>query len=194
MTAMSSGSAGSLELLARIQGGDQEAWNDLYLRYRDRLLFTIRCRLGPALRARLQSEDILHSVVRQALGDLERFRPHDDGALGRFLHVCVLNKIRQKGNFFGAQRRAGDVPMSDSLLARLPEGGPDRYLDHERYDALERALHRLPDPMREVVLLRTVQGCSNQEAARVLGKSPEATSKLYQRAVARMAVAVGRRS
>jgi RNA polymerase sigma-70 factor (ECF subfamily) len=194
MTAMSSDSAGSLELLARIQGGDQEAWNDLYLRYRDRLLFTIRCRLGPALRARLQSEDILHSVVRQALSDLERFRPHDDGALGRFLHVCVLNKIRQKGNFFGAQRRTGDVPMSDSLLARLPEGGPDRYLDHERYDALERALHLLPDALREVVLLRTVQGCSNQEAARVLGKSPEATSKADQRAVARMAVAVGRRS
>ena len=193
MKAMSSGSAGSLELLARIQSGDGEAWNDLYLRYRDRLLFTIRCRLGSGLRARLQSEDILHSVVRQALGDLERFRPRDDGELGRYLHVCVLNKIRQKGNFFGAQRRRGDVPMSDSLLARLPAGGTERYLDHERYDALERALHRLPEPMREAVLLRTVQGCSNEEAARALGKSPEATSKLYQRALARMAVAVGRR-
>lgn len=184
----------SIELLARIQAGDQEAWNDLYLRYRDRLLFTIRCRLGPLLRSRLQSEDVLHSVVREALSDLARFAPQDDGALGRYLHVCVLNKIKKKGNFFQAQCRAGDQPLSETLLAQVPASGPDRYIDHERYDALERALHDLPDAMREVVLLRTVQGHSNLEAAAALGKSPEATSKLYRRAVARMAVRVGTQS
>lgn len=184
----------SVELLARIQNGDQEAWNDLYLRYRDRLLFTIRCQLGPALRARLQSEDVLHSVVRQALGDLERFRPQDEAALGRYLHVCVLNKIKKKGTFFTAKRRGDEVPLSDSLLARLPGAGPDRYLDHERYDALERALQALPEPMREVVLLRTVQGLSNQETAAAIGKSAEATAKIWQRAIARMAVGVGARA
>jgi RNA polymerase sigma factor (sigma-70 family) len=183
----------SVALLARIQGGDPEAWNELYLRYRDRLLFTIRCRLGPALRARLQSEDVLHSVVREALDDLVRFQPQDDQALGRYLHVCVLNKIKKKGNYFAAQRRAGDVALTESLLARLPSVGPDRYLDHDRYDAMERALHALPEPMREVVLLRSVQGMSNQEAAAAIGKSVDATAKLYQRAVARMAVAVGAR-
>ena len=42
----------SLELVQRIQAGDRSAWEALYLRYRDRLLFAIRCRLGPALRSR----------------------------------------------------------------------------------------------------------------------------------------------
>lgn len=180
----------SVQLLARIQAGDQEAWNDLYLRYRDRLLFAIRCRLGPALRARLQSEDVLHSVVRQALVDLARFEPQDETALGRYLHVCVRNKIRKKGVFFGAQKRAGDETLSDSLLLRLPPTGPQGYLDADRYEALERAMERLPEPMREVVLLRTVDGLSNQEAATTIGKTPEATSKLHQRAIARLAVAM----
>lgn len=189
---MSHGRAdGSIELLARIQAGDQEAWNDLYLRYRDRLLFTIRCRLGPGLRARLQSEDVLHSVVRQALVDLERFRPRDEGALGRYLHVCVLNKIRKKGAFFGAQRRAGEQTLSDTLLARLPGAGLDGYIEHDRYAALERAIQRLPEAMREIVLLRSVQGMSNQEAAAATGKTPAATAKLHQRAIARLAVAMG---
>lgn len=185
--------ADSIELLARIQRGDRDAWNDLYLRYRDRLLFTIRCRLGPALRARLESEDVLHSVVRAALIDLERFAPKDEGSLGRYLHVCVLNKLKKRGAFFGARRRAGDVPLTPDLLSRLPAAGPVRYLDHERWDALERALQALPEPMREVVLLRTVHGMGNDEVAAEIGKTPAAATKIYQRAIARIAVAVGAR-
>lgn len=183
----------SIELLARIQRGDRAAWNDLYVRYRDRLLFTIRCRLGPALRAHLQSEDVLHSVVRAALTDLERFRPQDEGALGRYLHVCVLNKLKKRSAFFSARRRAGDVPLSPELLSRLPAAGPERYLDHERFEALERALQTLPEPMREVVLLRTMHGLSNDEVAAEIGKTPAAATKIYQRAIARIAVAVGGR-
>ncbi|MCA8976873.1 MAG: sigma-70 family RNA polymerase sigma factor [Planctomycetes bacterium] len=183
--------ANSIELLRRIQSGDQQAWDELYLRYRDRLLFSIRCQLGSALRQRLQSEDVLHSVVREALGSLQRFEASDEKALGRYLHQCVLNKVRKKGNFFLAQRRAGDVPLSHSLLERLPASGPGCYLDHDRYAALEQAVDRLPEPMREVVLLRGVQGLSNREAAVAIGKSAEATSKIYQRAIARLGVALG---
>ena len=57
----------SLELVARIQDGDDSAWERLYLRYHDPLLLAIRCRLSGALRARVASEDILHSVVRDAM-------------------------------------------------------------------------------------------------------------------------------
>ncbi len=181
----------SIELLQRIQNGDRSAWDELYLRYRDRLLFSIRCRLGPELRRRLQSEDVLHSVVREALTDLQRFEPQDERALGRYLHVCVLNKIKKKGNFYGAQRRAGDVPLSDTLMKRLPGAGPERYLDQDRYEALERAIERLPEAMREVVMLRSIHGLTNQEAAAEIGKTPEATTKIYQRAVARLGVALG---
>lgn len=181
----------SIELLRRIQAGDRAAWDDLYLRYRDRLLFSIRCQLGAGLRSHLQSEDVLHSVVREALGDLVRFEPRDEGALGRYLHVCVLHKIRKKGNYHAALKRAHDVPLSDSLLERLPSGGPDRYLDHDRLDALERAIRTLPESMREVVTLRSAHGLCNQEVAAAIGKSPEATTKIYQRAVARLGVLLG---
>jgi RNA polymerase sigma-70 factor (ECF subfamily) len=182
----------TVTLLQRIQQGDQQAFDDLYLRYRDRLLFAIRCRLGPALRARLESEDVLHSVVRDALADLQRFAPRDDGALGRYLHVCVLNKIRKKAAFHGRERRAAEVPLSDSLADRVPEPARDlRYLDAERYERLEAALGRLPEDMRTVVLLHRCEGMTFEEAAEALGRSRDATAKLYQRAIARLGVALG---
>jgi RNA polymerase sigma-70 factor (ECF subfamily) len=177
----------SLELLRRIQAGDRQAWERLYLRYHDPLLFAIRSRLGSGLRAWVQSEDILHSVVEDALRDLARFEPRGKGSLQHYLHVCVLNKIRAKAAHFRAGPRAGEERVPSSELDRLPErGGEPRYLDGERYQRLEQGLARLPEPMREVVLLRSVEGLSNDEAAGILGKTPAATSKLYNRAVARL--------
>lgn len=179
--------AQSIELLARIRAGDRAAFDDLYLRYRDRLLLTIRLRLSPALRAKLQSEDVLHSVVREVMDDIHAFTPRDDGALGRWLQTCVLNKIRGKADYFGARKRAGGQTLSDALLAQLPAAGSDlRYADDERYAALERALLALPDDMRAVVVLRDLDGWTNTEAAAQLGRSPDATAKLHARALARL--------
>lgn len=186
----SSGRGGdlSLELIHSIQRGDRDAWSKLYARYRDALLFSIRCRLGTKLRARLQSEDVLQSVVKDALTDLERFEHRGAGSLRHYLHVCVRNKIRSKAEYFDAERRAREEPLSDAAAAAIAMPEPDglAYLDGDRYLRLERALAVLPENLREVLVLRAVEGLTNQEAARVLGKSNEATSKLYGRALARL--------
>lgn len=182
----------SILLLRRIQAGEDAAWTALYNRYRDQLILAIRCRLGPALRARLGSEDILQSVFKDALRDLGRFQPQHDRALNHYLHTCALNKIRGKADYYGARKRQGEVRLSDSLIARHPasEGTEPGYHDSGRYEALERALLRLPEEMREVVLLRRIEGLSNLETAEILGKSPDATSKLHNRALARLALAL----
>ncbi len=177
----------SVDIIQRIQGGDQAAWETLYMRYRDPLLFSIRARLGSGLRARIQSEDILHSVIIDAMGDLQDFEPQKQGALLHYLHVVVLNKIRTKAAYFGALKRKDAVPLSPSLLERLksPAMVPT-YLEPVRFEKLEKALKLLPEAMREVVLLRKIENLSNQEAATVLDRSPEATSKLFNRAIARL--------
>jgi len=183
----------SLDLVRRIHDGDASAFESLYLRYRDALLFSIRCRMGAGLRSRLQSEDILQSVVKDALVDLRSFEPRGKDSLQHFLHVCVLNKIRAKADYFSASKRKGEVPLSDSILERIPNArdSEPKYIDAPRYEKLEKALALLPEPLREVVLLRRVEGLSNTETAAVLGKSPEAASKLYNRALARLGVSMG---
>lgn len=179
----------SLALVRRAQAGDRAAFEELYLRHHDALLLAARCRLSPALRARLSSEDVLQSVVADALDDIARFEPRGPGSLARWLHAAVQNKIRNRADGFAAQKRAGDVPLCDSLAERLGARGDDApgYADAERWEPVERALAGLSAEQREAVVLRTVEGLSNAEAAAVLGKSEEATSKLYNRALARLA-------
>lgn len=183
----------SAELVRRIQSGDTSAWETLYLRVRDPLLFSIRCRLGPKLRSRLTSEDVFHSVVKDVMRDLASFESRGPGSLTHFLHACVLNKIRNKSDYFDALKRQGTVPLSDSIAERLAGTATEvpGYLDSERYDRLERALEHLPDAMREVVILRLVEGLSNAEAAQAIDKSIEAASKLYNRALARLGTLAG---
>ncbi|HEX6884156.1 MAG TPA: RNA polymerase sigma factor [Planctomycetota bacterium] len=178
----------SRELVRRIQAGDRAAFEGLYLRYHDALLFSVRSRLGRRLRACLSSEDVLQSVFEDALGELARFEPRGPGALGHYLHACVLNKIRARAERLAEGPRAREERCSSSVLEQLPaRAGEPRYLDGARYERLERGLEQLADEAREVVLLRSVEGLSNEEAARLLGTTPAAASKLYNRALARLA-------
>jgi RNA polymerase sigma-70 factor (ECF subfamily) len=180
----------SSDVIRRIQDGDRAAWDDLYHRYRDRLLLYIRCRIGRRLRSRLQSEDILQSVFKDAVVDLDRFVPEGKEALGRYLHVCVLNKIRSKVAYFDARKRSGDVPLLDDEVQKLadPRSVDLGYHDSRLFDRLEECLETLPDSMREVILLRLFESRTNEDVATRLGKSPDATSKLYNRALARLGI------
>ena len=176
----------SQELVRRIQAGDRGAWERLYRRYHDPLLLAIRARLGAGLRACLESEDVLHSVVKDAFDDLARFEHRGAGSLGHYLHVCVLNKIRAKAAHYGAAKRAGERRTPTSVLDGFPGRGEPGYHDAERFGRLERAMAALPEELREVLVLRAIERLPNAEVAAILGKSPAATSKLYNRALARL--------
>lgn len=175
----------SLELLARAKEGEDQAWNELFERYHDELLFSIRRRLGPGLRKVLQSEDIFQSVALEAFRDLPRFEPRGEGSLRAFLHKLVLNKIRDRADTYGAQKRRGAVPLSDSLAAGLAAPG---YHEAERYEALEQALDRLPSEMAELLVRRKLEGESYAEIAADLGKSEAALRKVYSRGLARLSL------
>lgn len=181
------------EIVRRIRDGDREAFSDLYRRHHDALLLAVRCRLGPGLRAHLESEDILQSVVLDAFSDIGHFEPRGPNALVHWLHACVLNKIRSKAEYFAAERRAGTVPLSDDDTGRLatPGTGTPAYFDDERYGKVERAMKLLPDDMREAILLRRVEGLTIAETAAALGRNEAAAAKLFSRAMARLHLLLG---
>ena len=105
------------EMVARIQAGEHDVWNDLYKHYRDALLLTVRCRLGPRLRARLDSEDILQSVFGDALRELDRFEWRGEGSLRHFLGTLVTHKVRNHVRKLETKKRKGEVPLTGGIEA-----------------------------------------------------------------------------
>ena len=177
----------TLELLGRIHDGNDEAWNELYHLYHDELLFTIRMNLATGLRSALESEDVLQSVALEAFKALPRFEHRGEGSLRAFLHRLVLNKIRDRADTFKAKKRAGTVPLTDTMEPRIPgAGGELTYHDSDRFSQLERCLNHLSPEMRQVVVLRKVEGLTGKEAAGRMNRSEVAERKAYSRAIARL--------
>lgn len=175
----------SLDLVQRIQGGDAEAWNELFRRYHDQLLLGVRLRMGSGLRRHLESEDVFQSVAVEAFRDLARFEYRGPGSLQRYLNTLVLNKLRDRADTFGAVKRAGAVPLDEHTAANLRT--PEPTYHSPEFDRLERALRALPDEQREVIVLRKLEGLSSREVAERLGTTDDAARKAYSRAMAQLA-------
>ncbi|MEZ6117803.1 MAG: ECF-type sigma factor [Pirellulaceae bacterium] len=83
-------------LLRRIQGGEEDAATQLYLRYSNRLIALAKHNTSPELAVRFDPEDVVQSVFRsffrRASGGC--YDVPEGGELWRLLLVLALNKVR----------------------------------------------------------------------------------------------------
>ncbi len=88
-------------LVERAQNGDHQALEELYLAARDRLLATIRKRIGSATRQVVDPEDVLQASFVRALHSVQRFEWQGEDSFHRWLvsiatHV-TLEMVRHQG-------------------------------------------------------------------------------------------------
>ena len=166
------------ELWERARAGDRPAYDQLFALHADRALMFVRARLGPALRARVDSMDVLQDAYLAAHRDFDRFEYTDEGAFLRWLCRIIENRIRDGNDYFAAlKRQAVALPRSDPT-------GPSALLD--RAEARQRvadALDRLSDDHRRVLLLRYFEGLSAEEAGGLMDRSAGAIRNLTARAL-----------
>src|SRR6185503_10965074 len=147
------------QLLDRAKAGDADAYNRLFALAADRLLLFIRLRLGEALRAKLDSMDVLQEAYLEAHRHLARFEHREDGAFARWLCRIAENRIRGLADHHGAKKRTtpGEAGAASRALelARNPQTGPlTAVARREGRERLARAMERLEAEEREVLLLR----------------------------------------
>ncbi len=184
------------DLLRQAREGSSDALGALLERCSPKLLALVRLRLGPTLRARLESRDILQAALTRAIEGFPAFEGRDPGSLMAWLARIAANEIRDQADFHGAQRRDAAcavaleaAPETARLAARVRSQTSRIALD-ERLAHLERALEALPADQREVIILRRMEELSFPEIAAQMGRSADACRMLFGRAMAALTLAM----
>lgn len=189
-------------LLLRAQNGEGQALSELYDRYQMRVLAAVRARLGAKLRGKLESWDVVQEVFLASLKNVQSFKPTSEGAFLNWLAKIVENRIRDRLDYFDADKRAPEreTPLSGlrSAESSFPLDIPDRssaptpsqvLILNEDLARLEEVMDRLPEEQREMIVAVKIEGRSYDEIARVIGKSPDAVRMQVNRAMRALASA-----
>lgn len=172
-----------VEVVARILGGDGEAFGILIRRYEPGLLRFATRMLGNADAA---ADAVAESLVR-AYRHLGQCR--DPGHLRSWLYRITGNRCRSHL----ARRHMSDVPLSDVPAPALADHS-DSWIALERSEQValvERALAKLPAEKREAFVLKHVEGLSYEEMAEVTGARIPTLKMRVHRAREALVVALG---
>jgi len=182
------------------QKGDRSALEQLCSVYAERIRRIVRMRVGPELRAQLESMDLVQDAMIAAVAGLKDFRHHDDGDFMRWLAKIAENRIRDRVDHIHAAKRdiRRQVPIEDRenessnckpyLSVPVVTTTPSVLLARrEDLDRLEKAMDRLKYDYREVLLLAKIEGLPHEQIAERMNKSPAAVAKLLSRAIVALA-------
>ena len=172
-------------LLAALREGTPEAAERLLATYGDRVYRLATSITGSAPDAEEVVQDALWSVIRR----IDTFR--GDAALGSWIYRIVANAAYQKIRSRAARR--AEIPLDD-VLPTFHETGhagsmgdwstqlDDPSRTTELRLVLTAAIEALPADYRTALVLRDVEGLSNDEVARVLGVTVGAVKSRAHRA------------
>jgi DNA-directed RNA polymerase specialized sigma24 family protein len=90
-----------------------EALNDLFERIGPRVLAFIRAKMGPGLRARLESRDILQATFMKSFEHMDDFEGADSYSMAAWMMRIAENEIRDRADFHGRQQR--DAKKEDAV-------------------------------------------------------------------------------
>jgi RNA polymerase sigma-70 factor (ECF subfamily) len=165
------------ELAALALAGQQSAYGELMRRHRDAVFRLARGHAGDATEAL----DITQETFISAFAALARY----DGARPFRLWIAriAINKChdwarrRAVRRFFAFAR-----PMEEGVAVPDPAQTPEEALQSQaELTRIHAAVAALPAPLRDVLVLRVLEGMSQADAAQILGLSEKAVeTRLYR--------------
>jgi RNA polymerase sigma-70 factor (ECF subfamily) len=191
------------ERLCAARAGSAEALGKLLEDHRAYLLSIAQRELAPHLQAKAGASDLVQQTVLEALRDFARFQTGSREEFLAWLRRLLLNNVgdftRQyqetdKRQINREVRLAG--PASGGTCPEPAGTGPTpstAAMSEEQAQAIERALERLPEEYRRVIVLRSQEDRSFEEIGQLLERSPNAARKLWLRAIERLQEELGER-
>lgn len=166
---------------------------------RSQLLGYIHNNLGPALRRKLEPEDILQEVVVSALATPDQFAVSGRDPFRLLCQLAEQRIIDAHRHHVAAQKRSADREVSierpadanqafgfiDLLIASMTS--PSQAFSRDQKEMrLQWAVSNLPEEQREALRLRYVEGLPTRDVAERLGKTDGAIRVLLSRTLAKL--------
>ncbi len=150
-------------LIERALAGDQAAFGQLALRYQDRLYAAMLGVTGSAEEA----EDVVQDALVRAFLKLDSFQQNSQFFtwLYRIAFNVALSRHRRRRSRISidsTRDTSGMEPVDDGELPDEP------LLRSERVDLVRRALARLTEQHRAILVLREMEECSYEQIAEIL--------------------------
>jgi len=161
--------------------------------FREYLRLLARMQLDPRLKSKLDPSDVVQQTLLEAYQGLAEFRGDGSGQLAAWLRQILARNLANAVRDLGRAKR--DVGREQSLDAALEsssvriaawlaaeQSSPSQQAARQEDVAgLADALASLPEPQREALTLRHLQGWSLADVAAELGKSKAAVAELLHR-------------
>jgi len=169
------------ELVRRVQAGNSEAFEELVRRY-ERKIYNVTYRL---LGNEQDASEALQDTFLRAYRFIAKFQFKSAFFtwLYRIATNVSLSKLRKRPKI---ETVSIDAPASDGSDSPVeipdPKYTPERMMrERELRDALKTAVDGLPTDYRSVVVLRDLEGLSNEEVSKVLNLSVAAVKSRLHR-------------
>jgi RNA polymerase sigma-70 factor (ECF subfamily) len=186
------------ERLAAARSGSREALGQVLSQYHSYLLQIARRELARDLSSKGGASDLVQETFLEAQRFFDRFGGCSAAEVRAWLRCLLLHHTAKIGRRFHTtqkRRLAREVsldasnPPATSAEALPPASmpSPSAYLlARERREVLLRALDRLPDDYRRVMLLRYQKEMTFDEIGRDMRRSGDAVRMLWARALERL--------
>lgn len=186
-------------LVTLAQSGDESALSQLCEVYGERIHRILRIRMGKELRSKMESMDLVQDAFISALRSLENFTYKNEGDFLRWLSQIAENRLRDQVEKLHTNKRDihREIPLNNNRQSQDTFAGthepfvsttPSMIMSkREDLDRLEKAIDRLKPEYKEVIIMSKIEGLSNIDIGKKLGKNPHAVCMLLSRAITALA-------
>jgi RNA polymerase sigma-70 factor (ECF subfamily) len=171
--------ANERQLVLQAQDGNSEAFGQLYDAYMERIYRFVYFRVEDQQTA----EDITSQVFLKAWSNLDRFSFNRTPYLA-WLYTIAHNAVIDHYRTRKVTAALDDVQLSQQDHAEVVENGIDLTAEMK---LIKEALRGLTDDQQKVLTLKFMEGLSNHEIARHLGKREGAIRALQMRGLQALA-------
>jgi len=162
------------ELITLSSKGDSDAFGALYEKYVEKIYSYLYYKTS----SQPQAEDLTSQVFLKALRNIETYEDRGypfSAWLYRIAHNLVVNWYRDKD-------KIEQTPLEDGYPLPAKRDHVEEHLQRsEEEEALLKVIGELSDDRQQLVILKFVEGLTNQEIGEIMNRTEGAIKALYHR-------------